>query len=761
MKIILAPNAGFCFGVRRAVDSVYENLDYHLPLYTLGPIIHNPSVVAELSEKGVRVAETIDDVLDGRVVIRSHGVGPNVYDQIKAMGVEYIDATCPYVKRIHRLVEEYHSNGYDIVIIGESNHPEVIGIKGWCNDRAYVVNHREDVDRLPKIEKACVVAQTTTRREKWDEILAELMNKVEHLEEFNTICYATTQRQKEAESIAKTADAMLVIGGKNSSNTKKIFNICKSYCEKTFAIETVDDIDLNVFDPQDVVGITAGASTPDWIIKEVIEKMNVLEANNNEKVDEALNKEQNIDNEAVVSEETHGNMEKSQEPEAQDMVSEDADHEGVGEELKPEEPAIEDQVAQEAASEEDAPVEETLEEVSEEEAPEEETTEEITTMEGFEETMVTLRSGQIVKGTVLSVNESEVIVNIGYKSDGILPLAELNLEEGQTPPDIYKADDEVEVEVLKVNDGEGNVILSRKSVERRKAWKAIENGYKTGEEFEGICTESVKGGVLARIGGVRAFVPASQLSDRYVEDLSTFVGESLRLRIIELEKGRRRVVASQRVILEDEAKEKREELWDSIEEGQRIKGVVKRLTNFGAFVDIGGVDGLIHISDLSWGHIKSPREVLKEEEEVEVIVLAADREKERISLGYKQTLPHPWDNVEEKYPAGSVIKGKVVRITTFGAFVELEPGVDGLVHISQVANRRIQKVEDELSIGQEIDAKVLDSNSESKRISLSIRELLPEEKERPEPAKPKAKEEQFQKEDMTVSLGEFFPEDFN
>jgi len=706
LKIILAPNAGFCFGVRRAVNSVYENIDCTPPLYTLGPIIHNPSVVAELNEKGVRVAETIADISEGRVVIRSHGVGKGIYEKIAAIGLEYIDATCPYVKRIHRLVEEYHRNGYDIIIIGESNHPEVMGINGWCHNQAYIINHKEDVDRLPKLEKACVVVQTTTRQKKWNELVAQLHHKVDELKEFNTICYATVQRQTEAESIAKTVDYMLVIGGRNSSNTKKLYNICKSYCENTFAIETVDDIDFSVFDSQDVVGITAGASTPDWIIKEVIEKMNTLEENNKEKINDALNEEQ------IIGEET-----------------------------------------------------ETIEENDKEtEEPQEVDSEELTTMEDFEETMISLRSGQLVKGTVLSVNPSEAIINIGYKSDGILPLDEINLEDDQTPLDVFKPGDEVEVEVLKVNDGEGNVVLSRKSVERKQAWKAIEKGFETGEEFEGMCTEAVKGGVIARIKGIRAFVPASQLSNRYVEDLNTFIGQPLRLRIIELEKGRRRVVASQRVILEAEEEEKRQKLWDSIEEGQRIDGVVKRIVKFGAFVDIGGVDGLIHISDLSWGHVNDPREVLSEEENVEVIVLSVDKERERISLGYKQTLPHPWDNVEEKYPVGSTVTGKVVRITSFGAFVELEPGVDGLVHISQVANRRIQKVEDELNVGQEIEAKVLDANSESKRISLSIRDLLPEEEVKSEPpkakAKPKEKKEQFQKEDMTVSLGEFFPEDF-
>ena len=753
MKIILAPNAGFCFGVRRAVDSVYENLNQAHPIYTLGPIIHNPSVVEELNKKGVRVAETVEDVTEGKLVIRSHGVGKEVYDQIESKGLEYIDATCPYVKRIHKLVEEYNNNGYDIIIIGEEKHPEVIGIKGWCNNQAYIVNHIEDVEKLPELDKACVVAQTTTAQSRWDELVKELKHKVKDLKEFNTICYATAQRQSEAESIAKTVDVMLVIGGRNSSNTKKLYNICKSYCEKTYAIETANDIDFSVFDPQDVVGITAGASTPDWIIKEVIEKMNLFDENNKEKMKETINQDQKVANDPEATEEKNLESQEAQQMDshqAADLV-EAVDEKGTGQEINNKESTNEESTDEKTADEE----------INGEEATDKKDSDEMPTMEGIEDTVISLRPGQVVKGTVLAVNPSEVIINVGYKSDGILPLDEINLQEGQTPLDVFKPGDEVEVEVLRVNDGEGNVVLSRKTVEKRQAWKDIEAGFKNGQELKGVCTEAVKGGVIANIKGIRAFVPASQLSNRYVEDLNTFVGQTLRLKIIELDRRRRRVVASQRVILEAEEEARRKKIFDSLKEGQRIRGVVKRLTDFGAFVDIGGVDGLIHISDLSWGHVKHPREVLSEDENVEVVVLSVDKENERISLGYKQTLPHPWDNVEEKYPVGSVVKGKVVRITSFGAFVELEPGVDGLVHISQVANKRIQKVADELSVGQEIRAKVLDVNSESRRISLSIRELLREEEEKVEPPKKEEKKDPFQKEEMTVTLGEFFPEDFN
>jgi len=693
LKIIVARNAGFCFGVRRAVNSVYENLNRGDALYTLGPIIHNPSVVETLKKKGVSVAEQIDDIPGGTVIIRSHGIGRSTYNKIINKGLHYIDATCPYVKRIHSLVERYHERGYQIIIVGEKHHPEVVGINGWCNDTAYIVNSQKDAINLPNLDKACIVAQTTITRQKWDEVLEEVKKKVKNLEIFNTICSTTAERQQEAESIAKSVDVMWVVGGKNSSNTMKLYSICKAHCPQTFVIEAAKDINVNVIGPQDVVGITAGASTPDWIIKEVIEKMNELE-------------------------------QKFQETAGENAPRSEQSENNSGQELTTEKTEI--------------------------------TGKEETSMEDFEETMVTLTPGQTVKGTILSLNESEAIVNIGYKSDGILPAQEVTLDDNQKLSDIFKPGDEIEVEVVKVNDGEGNVILSRKSVERKEIWKEIEEGFKSGKEFKGVCVEAVKGGVIAKINGIRAFVPASQLSTQFVEDLNKFVGNTLRLRIIELEKRRKRVVASQRIILEEEAQKKQEELWNSIKEGQKITGVVKRLTNFGAFVDIGGIDGLIHISDLSWGHVKHPREILKEEETVEVVVLGVDKEKGRISLGYKQTLPHPWDNVEQKYPAGSVVKGKVVRIASFGAFVELEPGVDGLVHISQIADKRINKVEDVLKVGQEIQAKVLDSNSKERRISLSIRELLSSKENEETVQKSSQKQNnQFEKEEMKVSLGDF------
>jgi len=663
LKIILAKHAGFCFGVMRAVKAVYDKVASGEPIYTIGPIIHNPQVVDELRKKGVVIEEDIDRIENGTVIIRSHGVVPAIYERIKEKNLKLVDATCPYVKRIHEKVRRFHENDYQIIIVGEREHPEVIGINGWCNNQAIILNDSSDIDSLPPVKKACVVAQTTITQEKWDEVIGAITPRVQDLEIFNTICYTTSERQKEAVAISKIASVMLVIGGKNSSNTQKLFNICKQYCKRTYAIETAADIPLLHLGSNDIVGITAGASTPDWIIKEVVSRM---------------------------SEQEHMNQQ------------------------------------------------------------------DVNFMEDFEKTLVTIKNRQTVKGTVVQVSDDEVSVNIGYKSDGIIPKSELSTDPDVQPKDLFKVGDEIEVEVLKVNDGEGNVILSKKAVDLKKTWAAIEEAFEKGTVIEGIGKEVVKGGLIATVMGIRTFVPASQLSTHFVQDISQFVGQPLRLKIIEMERNRNRIVASQRAVLEQEAEEAKNRLWDSLEVGQKRTGIVRRLTDFGAFVDIGGVDGLIHVSDLSWGRVKHPSDVVKVGEEVEVVVLAVDREKERISLGYKQTKPHPWDTAVSKYQVNSIVEGKVVRIASFGAFVELEPGLDGLVHISQIANHRVNKVEDELKVGDMVRVKILEVKPEEKRISLSIREALPESETEREGTT--VEESPYRKEEMTVSMGEFFPD---
>jgi len=348
-------------------------------------------------------------------------------------------------------------------------------------------------------------------------------------------------------------------------------------------------------------------------------------------------------------------------------------------------------------------------------------------MAEVESTLVRIRPGQTLTGKVVQITEDEVCVSIGYKADGLIKRTDLVDQD-------VKLDDEIEVEVVKVNDGEGNVLLSQRNIVNRKAWDALMEKYEAGEYVDAVGKEAVKGGLIADIGGVRAFVPASQLSQRYVEKIADYVGKDMKLKIIEVDKQKKRVVASRKAVVAEESAAKKKEAWEKLEEGIVIHGIVRRLTDFGAFVDVGGVDGLIHITDLSWGRIKHPSEVVKPNQEVDVKVLSLDREKERIQLGYKQLQPHPWDGAVEKYPEGEIVDGKVVRITDFGAFVELEPGLDGLVHISQCATTRVAKVEDAVKVGEEVKVKVLGVDPEKKRISLSIRQVL-------EPDAPAAEEE--------------------
>ena len=341
-------------------------------------------------------------------------------------------------------------------------------------------------------------------------------------------------------------------------------------------------------------------------------------------------------------------------------------------------------------------------------------------MDDIEATLVRIRPGQTVTGSVVQVTDDEVCVNIGYKSDGLIKREDLSDKD-------VKVGDQIEVEVVKVNDGEGNVILSQRNIVNRKVWEELMAKYDNGEYIDAVGKEAVKGGLIADAGGVRAFVPASHLAQRFVEKIDQFVGQPLKLKIIDVNKEKKRIVASRKEVLREEAAKKKEEAWSKLEVGAVVKGIVRRFADFGAFVDLGGVDGLIHITDMAWYRIGHPSEVLKIGDEIDVKILSLDPEKERIQLGYKQLQPKPWDNIVDKYPVGAILERKVVRVRPFGAFVELEPGVDGLVHISQCALTRVAKVEDALQPGQMVRVKVLGVDPEAKRISLSVREALAEE----------------------------------
>jgi 4-hydroxy-3-methylbut-2-enyl diphosphate reductase len=635
-RLMVAQTAGFCFGVDNAVKLAFKTLRSNPDkMRTYGELIHNRQLSEKLAEEGARCVQCTEQLhKDDHVVIRAHGIGEDVYSVLNQKQVNIHDATCPYVKRIHKLVREKYREGYRIIIVGDDSHPEVIGINGWCEYKAWVVSNKEGIESLPNTEEGiCVVAQTTMKPEKYEEIYKFIKKKFANAVKFDTICSATEKRLREAREISEQADLMIVIGGKNSSNTQKLFETCSAHCPATIKIETVADLPLLDIKKNYTIGITAGASTPDWVIKEVIKTM-----------EELMNKQEN----------------------------------------------------------------------------------EMSFKEAFEESEVnSLRSGEVVKGRIIGYNTSEVFVDLGYKADGTISMEEFLEDPDFDPEKDLKEGEEILVYIIKINDGEGNVSLSKKRVDSIRGMEEIEEAFNEKKPLEAVVREVVNGGVVASYKGVRVFIPASQISDHYVKDLNEFLKKKVRFEVVEMSRNKRRVVGSCRNVIEKEKAEKMEAFWGQVEVGQEYTGTVKSITNFGAFVDLGVVDGLIHISELSWKKINKPSDVLKPGETVTVRILGFDKEKQKVSLGYRKAEDNPWYNVENKYTAGDTVEGKIVRLVPFGAFVELEEGVEGLVHISQISNVRLGKPDEVLSVGQQVKMKVLEVNPELKKISLSIREVEP------------------------------------
>ena len=645
MFVNIAKHAGFCMGVQRAVSlaeqTAKEAAGQQIPCYSLGEVVHNPAVTQHLASLGIRVIQDPQQARDGWLILRSHGVSPDVLDRCRELGIRCIDCTCRHVQSLHSLAAGYdRPDGY-VVLVGEKDHPEVQGTAGWCRRPVYVVSSPEEAEALPPAEHALVFCQTTLPEEKWEQLLPILQRKIPAGDFNRSICAATRLRQQAARETAAQSDAMIVVGGRASANTRKLYEACRQICPRTILVECAAEIPPHFIDTHtQKIGIAAGASTPDWSLKEVVTAMN------------------------------------------------DTENKEVLEQVEP------------AAPEAAKPIDENdFSEAS------------------IDVSMKRIHNGQTVVGKVLQVTEDEIGVDIGYKTDGIIKRSDL------VDTDV-KVGDEIEVEVVKVNDGEGNVILSQRNIINKKTWDALMAKFEAGEYVEATGKEAVKGGLICMVEGVRAFVPASRLSKRYVEKIDQFVGQPMKLKIIDVDQQKKRIVCSRKDVLIEEEATKKAAAWEKLEKDAIVTGIVRRFADFGAFVDLGGVDGLIHITDLAWYRVGHPSEVLSINQEVQVKVLSVDRERERIQLGYKQLQPQPWDNIEEKYPVGLIVERKVVRIRPFGAFIELEPGVDGLVHISQVALTRVAKVEDALTVGQIVPVEVLGVDPEAHRISLSIRKVL-------------------------------------
>lgn len=654
VNIILADRAGFCFGVKRAVDEALDvKKKYNKPVYTFGPLIHNNDVVKLLIKNSIFPVEfdEIDHLNEGDVIIiRSHGVSLSILEILRQKKLNIIDATCPYVSNIQRKVQKYYGEGYSIIIVGDKSHPEVIGINGWCQDNAIISKDGSDIDSLPT--KVCVVSQTTEKQDNWNKVLSKVTNLSKEIVAFNTICNATKERQESAEKLSKIVDVMLVLGGRNSSNTTKLYEVCKKNCKNTLHLENSNEIPYNIIKLKNIykIGVTAGASTPDWIIKEAIIKMNENEI-------EIVNSNEN----EVVAHNT--------------IVNDKVDM-----------------------------------------------NEQLVYMEKNDNS---ISVGALVKGIIISVNENQAFVNIGYKADGLLPRDEVTKDINIKLDNLFSLGQEVEVKVVSRRNEDGYVVLSTIELEREDTFKKIKEVSENKETINVLVKEVVNGGLVASYNHIRVFIPASHIELFHIDDLNVYVNKVLAIKIIEFTQDRRstKIIGSRRELLKIEKAKLEKETWETLEAGQIYYGEIERLTDFGAFVNVNGVDGLLHVSEISWGRINKPSDKLKVGEEIKVFILDIDKEKKKLSLSIKKLIEDPWINVEVKYPLGSIVLGKVVRFASFGAFIELEPGVDALVHISQISHKRIDKPSDALEISQLIKAKILEVNKESKKIGLSIKEV--------------------------------------
>lgn len=625
MKLIVAKYCGFCFGVKNAVEIAERNAGDDT--YTYGEIIHNERVVRRLSDAGVKVIHSLQGIESGKVIIRSHGVPRSVYREIADKGLTVIDATCPFVKKIHGIADEKSKAGYRVLIAGEPSHPEVRGVLGWC-EGGRVIDENSDLSDINEDEKVCVVAQTTINPENFSNIVKKIRKlPCKTVEIFDTICYTTVKRQNEAKQLAGICDAVLVIGSRTSSNTSKLFDICALGCEHCYHIEQPADLKNIKFSPNDTVGIVAGASAPPELITEVKQYMAI-------------------------------EFEEVQSQEFKDAV---------------------------------------------------------------EESLVSYKEGRRIKGTVIGADEKGIHVNIGGKKDGLIPKDEVSMD-GEYRPEDFPIGSDIEAVIVSKQDAEsGCILLSKKRVDEIKEGDKVVEAIRDGSIFEFEADKVTKGGLLGKLGTYTVFIPASQIREGYVKDLKPFAGKKLRLIAMEIEDEKHKIVASQREVIKKEREEREEIFWENVRPNVIVNGKVKRVTNFGAFVSVDGFDCLAHIVDLSWKHIKKVEDVLTIGENYDFLVLSVDREKKRVSLGYKQLQQHPFVACMEKHPIGSVCKGKVVSIVPFGAFVEIEPDVEGLVHVSEAAHNFVKNINEVVKVGDEIDVKILNADEANKKITLSIK----------------------------------------
>ncbi len=712
MKVVVAKNCGFCRGVRRAVDTAFDISPENA--YVLGELIHNEEVNRRLAARGLGTAEELSEVPDGAtLLIRSHGVGKEVFAACAARGIRVVDCTCEFVRHTQEIVERKSAEGKTVVIAGHPEHPEVKGLAGWCAGAVRVCVSEEDDFSDLRGKDVVLVSQTTFSEKRFWKI-AENLQKVcpKTVEIFPTICYTTVRRQREAEELASSCDAVVVIGGSHSSNTNRLGEIASAHCKRVVRVACADDFEYEKIKNFERVGVIAGASTPDWLTQEVLFKM----VENNAEVQETENTAPKAE-EVVAETAPVAETQPETAPEETVAVPETAPEEAVA---TPEAPEA-------AAEEAPAPVAE--------EAP-------VSAMAKIMEDIdreERYRKGQIIKVRIVSATDEEVFVSGSGKLEIKIPKSELDCAEysREAYEERAKQGDEIEVMVVSVNPTQ----LSEKMVKKLKEEEALLKDIEEGKEFSVVCTGTNKGGLTAELGTYPVFIPRREIRIGYVADIEKYKGRTLRLKLIEIRKERRKeIIASQRVVLEAERAEreaakaeKEENFFSSIQVGDVVEGKVERTTAFGAFVSVNGFDCLAHISDLSWTGVKEVSDVLEIGKRYPFKVLKIDREGKKVSIGYKQLQPQPWDLAAEKYAEGDIVHGKVVRIVPFGAFVELERGIDGLVHVSQISHEWLENPTSVLTIGEEVDAKILAFNPAEHKITLSIKALQPRPEYEPRP----------------------------
>lgn len=672
MKISVAKTAGFCFGVDRAVNLIYELVEKGEKVCTLGPIIHNPQLVLDLISKGVKIVDDISEVPnDYTVVVRTHGVPKKYIDELEEKNINYCNATCPFVLKIHKIVKEQNEDCV-VLIAGDENHPEVKGIRSYCKGVSFVFKNEDELKNIlktnPIIDKnsSICVSQTTFSKKEWKKCEKIIEKVCTNCKIFDTICSATAERQSEASELSKICDAMIVIGGKHSSNTCKLKDVCADN-SKTFLIETADelkDIDLTSYSN---IGVTAGASTPAGIIKEVLNSMS----------EEKLEKE--VETTSAVTEE----------------VVETAD---LAEKANTE-PAVE------ASADGEASFEEMLE-------------------ASFNET----ENSKVVTGTVVNVTNTEVFVDVhGRKHTGVISLEDLTASNADKCSDVVSVGDELNLVIMKTDDQDGVLKLSKRLYDAVKGWDELVAASEADEVLEGEVTRVVRGGIVVAAKGTTVFIPAALTGLSRDEDLSVMVGTTVKFKIIDLNTQRRRAKGSIKVVLNAERKAAKEALLAKLAVGEKYTGVVKSLTNYGAFVDIGGVVGMIHISELSWNRIKHPSEVVNVGDTVEVTVKSLDND--RISFSFKKVEDNPWEILKRDYPEGTDLKGTITGVTAFGAFATVIPGIQGLIHVSEISNERVKTPADVLKVGDEVEFRIIGIDFDKKHVSLSMKALLSEDEE--------------------------------